>query len=129
MVPIPAAVAIPLIKEVISAGTQYLACREQEKTKRAAIAAHLEASLTVIEKQYGSLSAVLAENHDMAMEAYHTLSELIRDPSIKENTELFKFVLNNYMDAHKLYSSNLVSFGDRAVRIGASLNRGELHEY
>lgn len=124
-----AAAAIPIIKEVISSGMQYLACREQEKTKRAEIAAKLEASLTVIEKKYGGLSKLIDENHDMAMEAYKTISELIHDKNIQEDTELFKFLMHQYMDTHRLYSGNLRHFGNNIMGVYGNLNRGVNHEH
>ena len=119
MVPVAGVAAVaPVVKEAISAGAQYLACREQEKTKRAEIAARLEASLTVIEKNYDALNVILSENHKLAMDALNTLNELIRDESIKSDKDIFKHVLSLYMEAHKLYSEKGVQLAEKVNDAG-----------
>ncbi len=92
---IPVAAAIPLIKEVITGITSYLATKEQAKTERQRIAAELEAKLTAINMRYNSIDKGLQYNHEEVMQYYNLIEELIKAPYIKENPDLLKAALNS----------------------------------
>ena len=106
---IPATVALPVIKEMINAASQYLACKEHERTERERISAQLEAKLTIINKQFDTYSQVLAEHHDYAMKSYKVAEDLINDPFVRSNIELMKCAMTFFANVHSKNSDNLTS--------------------
>lgn len=48
---LPPALVADILSDFIKSGTEYLACKEREITKREQIAAELEAKLTLIKRR------------------------------------------------------------------------------
>ena len=109
MAALPPAMATAVISEFIKCGTEYLACKEREQTKRAKIAAELEAKLTAINKHYDICSRILADNHEYTMKVYDIAENLLNKPQIMENPAMLKEVLNLVSNAHSQTGNNLTT--------------------
>lgn len=119
MATLPPALAAGVLSDLIKCGTDYLACKEREITKREQIAAELEAKLTLINKNYDLCSQILANNHEYAMKSYAIADDLLKNPTVTANAELLKNVLTFLSNEHAKVSDN-------STAMFASLSRGML---
>lgn len=117
---VPAALAVPVVKELISAGAQYMACREQEKTKRAEIAARLDAALTTIDKTFDGIGRLLDENHEQSMRVYQSLETLLFQSDYTKDPGRFELLLRVYESVHKQNGERLGRLGDQIVQAGST---------
>lgn len=109
MAALPPALAATLLSDFIKYGTEYLACREREITKREQIAAELEAKLTTINKSYDIYSKILADNHEETMRLYQIIEDMLKSPETIANSELTKNLLILLANTHSKSSDNLTT--------------------
>lgn len=100
---------ISIIKELITAGASYMACREHERTERERISAQLEACLTAINTNYSLFSQALAQNHEYAMKAYDTAEKLLANPVVAMNATLLEKILTFLQNSHSVSNDRLSS--------------------
>ena len=100
---------LALLKEFISAGASYLACREHEQTERAKIAAQLEGYLTAINAQYSTYSRILDANNADAMRLYSMAESLLQDPSVCTNPVLLQGILTFVQNLHSKNSDKMIA--------------------
>lgn len=109
-VPVPVALSgLALLKEFISAGASYLACREHEKTERARIAARLEGYLTTLNAQYSIYSRILDSYDRDAMKIYTMAENLLQDPSVYTNPVLLQGILTFVQNFHAKNSDGMIA--------------------
>lgn len=114
---------LALLKEFVSAGASYLACREHEKTERERIAAQLEGYLTAINAQYSTYSRILDANNADAMRFYSMAENLLQDPSVCTNPVLLQGILTFVQNLHSKNSDKMIALtnavgGTKLPRIG-----------
>lgn len=91
-----AAIATEALSSVIKGCTDYLACREHEKTERERIGAILEVALAQINAHFSAYHEALKLHHHQVMGICDSLKEIIKDPNV--NPEIvrlsFQFLSN-----------------------------------
>ena len=97
---VPVAVAATIIKELITAGSNLMVCKEQEKTKRAQIEAELEAKLTAINKDFALYSMIFANNHAETMKVYNTFETVVNQPETRQNPALVQQLMTALANLH-----------------------------
>lgn len=98
-----------LLKEFISAGFSYLACREHEKTEREKIAAQLEAYITAMNSNYSMYSKILDANQANAMRVYDMAENLLKDSSVYTNPILLQGILTFVQNTHSENSAKMIA--------------------
>ncbi len=109
MAELPPALVGSVISDFIKCGTDYLACKEREITKREQIAAELEAKLTAINKEYDLKSQALAYHHEEIMRLYQIAENLLNKPEVIANAELTKNLLIFIANGHSKAGDNLTA--------------------
>lgn len=100
---------LALLKEFISAGASYLACREHERTEREKIAAQLEAYITAINSNYSMYSKILDANQANAMRVYDMAENLLKDSSVYTNPILLQGILTFVQNTHSENSAKMIA--------------------
>lgn len=100
---------LALLKEFISAGASYLACREHERTEREKIAAQLEAYITAINSNYSMYSKILDANQTNAMRVYDMAENLLKDSSVYTNPILLQGILTFVQKTHSENSAKMIA--------------------
>lgn len=109
MATLPPEIVTTVLSEFIKCGTDYLACREREQTKRERIAAELEAKLALINANYDLCSKILADNHEYAMKSYDIAENLLNNPKVMEDAALLNNILTFIANTHSKVSDNLTT--------------------
>ena len=97
---VPVAVAANIIKELIIAGSNLIACKEQEKTKRVQIEAELEAKLTAINKDFALYSMIFTNKHTETMKIYDMFETVINQPETRKNVALVQQIMTTLANLH-----------------------------
>ena len=101
--------ALPVIKELITAATQYQMCKEHEKTERIKIEAQLEACLTTINNNHESFLRAMDDNHRVITKAYDEVEKLLSNPVICTNPTLLQAVLTFLQNVHTVHGGNFIA--------------------
>lgn len=98
---IPEAMAAEAISALIKGCTDYLACREREKTERERIEATLEVVLAQINARFALYKQALRNSHEQFMIAANLAKPMLSMPSVSEETirGLLQFLQNVYYKA------------------------------
>ena len=106
---VPATVALPVLKELISAAAQYQMCKEHEKTERMRIEAQLEACLATINKNHENFLRAMDDNRSYITQAYDATEKLLDNPAVCTNPILLQQVLDFLQNAHATHSNNFIA--------------------
>lgn len=95
---IPEAMAAEAISALIKGCTDYLACREREKTERERIGAALEVALAQINAQFDLYEQALRNSHEQFMIAADLVKPMLSMPSVSEEMarSALQFLQNVY---------------------------------
>ena len=106
---VPVAAALPVLKELITAATQYQMCKEHEHTERLKIEAQLEACLATINSNHESFMRAMDSNQATVMKAYDAAENLLANPAIATNPTLLQSILTFLQYAHAKHSDNFIA--------------------
>ena len=106
---VPIAAGAQILKELISAATQYQMCKEHERTERMKIEAQLEACLTMINSDHEKFLREMDDNRAVIVRAYDFVEKLLNDPKIFNNPNLLQAVLTFLQNAHATHSQNFIA--------------------
>ena len=106
---LPAAAAVSVLKDLITAATKYQMCKEHEHTARIKIEAQLEGCLATLNTQYELFSRDMDDNRAYINRAYDAAEKLLADPKISTNPNLLQLVLTFLQNAHAEHSAKFIA--------------------
>ena len=116
-------VALSVLRDLITAATQYNICKEQERTKRLKIEADLEACLELINKNHEIFLRVMDDNQSLAMRTYDAAEKLLENPEVYTDPTKLQAVLTFLRDTNTTHGNSLIAVANahslsRLPRIG-----------
>ncbi len=115
---IPATMGGSIFADLIGAATNFLATKEKEETKRAEIAAQLEASLTICNEFFKRNDNLLDARKEEIMRAYAYVDKIMNTPIAMKNESLMRSILE-FVSA--IHAKNMESFDQAGNSLAMSL--------
>ena len=100
---------LSVLKELITAATQYQMCKEHERTERMKIEAQLEAALTIINRDHENFMRAMDDNQATITRAYDAVEGLLANPAIATNPTLLQMILTFLQHAHSTHGNNFAN--------------------
>lgn len=114
------AMAAEVLSSVIKGCTDYLACREHEKTERERIGAVLEVALAQINADVEKYKIILNENHDAFISVCDKIGDVIKLPHA--NTELITTAMQVLQNLYYKHGDDNIQMLNSALSSGQSID-------